>query len=168
MTGIVLVDALTKTTYRSSEKEMTLESQPFQGGYEDFLQRPSVSDNDPSGPARSSLLEDLVYYWIRERPPTFNPTNPDLLSLAYYPLKIVAAEWVCYVEVLRHRIKQYEYSTEKSEEKTATVCQNSTPISVPCKYGVDDVFRHSISSNMLSNSSTPATNPRLIRRRMMG
>ena len=115
MVGLVLVDAPTKATYRSLEKEMTLESQPFQGGYEDFLQRPSFLDSDVSNPVRSSLLEDLVYYWMKEKPPSFNILSPDLLSLAYYPLKIVAAEWVCYIEVLRHCIKQYEYSTERSQ-----------------------------------------------------
>lgn len=43
MAGIVLEDAHTKATYRSLEKEVTLESQPYQDGYEDFLQRPYSS-----------------------------------------------------------------------------------------------------------------------------
>jgi hypothetical protein len=29
--------------------------------------------------------------------------------LAYYPLRIAAAEWVMYVEVMQHYIKIYEY-----------------------------------------------------------
>jgi len=110
-----LADAPTRTTYRSLEKEMTLHSEPFQGGYEDFLQRPPVSQYDSSAPVRFSLLEDLVYFWTKERPPLFKPQSPDLLSLAYYPLKIVAAEWNCYIEILLHSIKQYEYSAERSQ-----------------------------------------------------
>lgn len=111
-TGIVLVDTTAKNRFTSQEKQMILQSQPFQGGYEDFLERSSFFDNDMSCPGRSSLLEDLVYYWRKERPPSFNPRSPTLLSLAYYPLKIVAAEWVSYVAVMSNSIKQYEYSTD--------------------------------------------------------
>jgi len=114
-TGLVLVDAPTRTTYRSLEKEITLYSEPFQGGYEDFLHCPSFSKSDSSSLVRLSLLEDLVYFWTKERPSGFKPNGPELLSLAYYPLKIVAAEWNCYVGALLHSIKQYEYSAERSQ-----------------------------------------------------
>jgi Mg2+ and Co2+ transporter CorA len=65
------------------------------------------------------VLEDLLFYWKKERPPGFNSEDPSILSLAYYPLRIVAAEWVSYVEVLSHSIKQFEYSTEASTESEA-------------------------------------------------
>ncbi|KAH8701224.1 hypothetical protein GQ44DRAFT_778848 [Phaeosphaeriaceae sp. PMI808] len=42
-------------------------------------------------------------------PADFNIANPTLHSLAHYPLRIVAAEWVKYVEVMQHCIKLYEY-----------------------------------------------------------
>ena len=36
--------------------------------------------------------------------------DPDLLALAYFPLRIVAGEWVKYVAVMSSGIKEYEYS----------------------------------------------------------
>jgi len=58
-----------------------------------------------------------VYYWEKGRPPAFQPDQPTLLSLTYYPLKIAAAEWVSYIAVMSHSIKQFEYSTEATFEE---------------------------------------------------
>jgi hypothetical protein len=92
---------------------MVLESRPFQGGFEDFLESRSLRVKDTSGPGRISLLEDLIYYFTKQHPPSFNTHDPSLLALSYYPLKIVAAEWVRYVEVLKVCVKEYEYSIEQ-------------------------------------------------------
>ncbi|MCJ1303778.1 hypothetical protein MMC08_006589 [Hypocenomyce scalaris] len=117
---LVLVDPPIKDTYLSvrGQKQdlhpITLPSQLFLGGFEDFLDPPSFFDdsNHRSGPLRHALLEDLIYYWKQERPAGFNLEAPTLLSLAYYPLKIVAAEWMNYMAVMSHSIKHYEYSLE--------------------------------------------------------
>ena len=37
---------------------------------------------------------------------------PTIFSLSYYPLKIIAAEWMTYLELMYHSIKQYEYSPD--------------------------------------------------------
>jgi hypothetical protein len=37
--------------------------------------------------------------------------HPTLLSIANYPLKIVAGEWMTYVEAMASTIELYEYST---------------------------------------------------------
>jgi hypothetical protein len=111
--GIILVDAADSDSFVAAGRKITLRSQPFQGGYEDFLDPPSFSSQVvDDGPQRRSLLEDLVYYWEKHTPSRFNAQTPDLLSLAYYPLRIVAAEWASYIEVMKHSIKQYEYSTD--------------------------------------------------------
>lgn len=96
---------------------MVLPSQPFQGGYEDFSERSSFFEDDARYPERQSLLEDLVYFWEKTLPPAFDSKQPSLLSLTYYPLKIVAAEWVSYVEMMSHSIKQYEYTTQSHFKK---------------------------------------------------
>lgn len=113
--GVILVDAPTTCRFLASGAEIILQPKPFQGGYEDFLEcapYSKIQDANRSGPWRRSLLEDLVFYWMKEHPATFNFEDPTILSLAYYPLKIVSAEWVGYLEVMSHSIKQYEYSTE--------------------------------------------------------
>lgn len=93
---------------------MKLPSSLFLGGYEDFLKpRRKCSESvDIRGPQRGALLRDLEYYWCREIPTGFNPQSPTLISLLYYPLKVVAAEWVNYLTVMQHSIKQYEYTIE--------------------------------------------------------
>ena len=37
-------------------------------------------------------------------------TSPTLFSVSSYPLRMIAAEWMAYLEVMDHSIKQYEYS----------------------------------------------------------
>jgi hypothetical protein len=115
--GLILVDKPNSDLYTSPEKQMILPSRPFQGGYEDFSERPSFSEADEGYPGRTSLLEDLAWYWQKARPPAFDSTQPTLLSLAYYPLKISAAEWVSYVAVMSNSIKQYEYTTEAPHQR---------------------------------------------------
>lgn len=86
----------------------------FLGGYEDFRDPPPFSSfrDRQNGPSRQSLLDDLLYYWAQEPPTSFDPANPELASLAYYPMKIVAEEWMSYLTVMRQTIKEYEYSLE--------------------------------------------------------
>lgn len=89
---------------------MALQTRLFQGGYEDFTTRTSFFSHDQAGPSRHSLLEDLIHYWTTALPPSFTITSASLLTLSYYPLQIIAAEWVRYIAVLSHNIKQYEYT----------------------------------------------------------
>jgi Mg2+ and Co2+ transporter CorA len=91
--------------------EITLDSKPFLGTYEDFLEPPKFSSdwsrlNDKS---RGGMMQELVDYWERSTPASFEAKDPTIESLAYYPLKIVAAEWVKYLAVMQYCIKQYEY-----------------------------------------------------------
>ena len=57
------------------------------------------------------MLDELVYYWTQQRPQAFDPSAPTLQHLSYYPLKIVAAEWVSYIAVLGLSLREYELST---------------------------------------------------------
>lgn len=91
-----------------------MSSRIFLGGYEDFLDSPSMSDLDgkePVSPDRKGFFDDLILYWSVQSPESLDPANPTLPSLAYYPLKIVAAEWVKYGAIMFRAIKQFEYST---------------------------------------------------------
>ena len=92
--------------------DVTLPSRFFLGGYEDFMDPPSVQ-GAPSRHgelSRRSLLDDLMYYWSLETPQLFDPQNPSLLALCFYPLRIVGAEWVNYIAIMHRSIKHYEYS----------------------------------------------------------
>lgn len=80
--------------------------------YEDFEDPPKFSEDwrcllDTN---RGTLLEDIIGYWERRVPTGFDPGNPTLEAVALYPLRIVAAEWGKYVEVMQHCIKLYQHN----------------------------------------------------------
>ena len=118
--GLILVDAPISNSYvlqsrdNDSTAPFTLQTELFQGGFQDFLSEPSFSDNidHKSGPIPSSPLESFIYYWSLRQPPGFNVDCPTLFSLSYYALRIDAAEWMTYLELMYHCIQQYEYSPD--------------------------------------------------------
>jgi len=58
------------------------------------------------------LLEDLVYYWKRDSPPSFNAATPSLLSLSYYSFKIMVAEWMNVANLTHYSVENLEYTLE--------------------------------------------------------
>jgi Mg2+ and Co2+ transporter CorA len=60
----------------------------------------------------------VIQYWEQNIPACFDPENPTIQSLAYYPLRIVAAEWVKYVDVMHTCIKQLEYQGNQLPDLT--------------------------------------------------
>lgn len=97
--GIILVDVSINDSfwYRgpgSSVITARFQIRPFQGGFEDFDSGTSFFDGviPEHGPERRSLFEDLIFYWGNKEPEGFDVNKPTLVSLAYYPLKITAAE----------------------------------------------------------------------------
>ncbi|KAL4902232.1 hypothetical protein BDW74DRAFT_169704 [Aspergillus multicolor] len=103
---------------RKDEKPGRIDSRLFLGGYEDFMP-PSPIPLDFKGAfwgphlSRESLLEDIGYYWRREIPEHFESTTPTLFAVAYYPLRIIAAEWNNYMAAMSYHIKRHEYAVEK-------------------------------------------------------
>ncbi len=123
LAGLVLVDPPISNAYISVGDDIQdtvaveVPSQPFMGGFEDFLDPPSFFDDSPKrrvSASRRGLLDDLMYYWAREQPDCFNRVDPTLLSLSYYPLRTVAAEWANYVSVMHYSIREYEYSIDET------------------------------------------------------
>lgn len=120
LSGVILLDPpITQNFF--PVKGMRHEAQPVQvpfelflGGYEDFRDPLLFSKftKQKDGPYRQSLFDDFLYYWSLKMPASFDPDKPSLASLAYYPMKIVAEEWMSYLTVMRQTIKEYEYSLE--------------------------------------------------------
>ena len=68
----------------------------------------------PVEPDRSDgMFDDIPQYWMRERPRCFDSKDPSIQSLAYYALRIIAAEWVKYVAVMNYCLKQHEYNHDR-------------------------------------------------------
>jgi Mg2+ and Co2+ transporter CorA len=92
----------------------------FLNGYEDFLDSPSMrkqDSKDAQSPSRLGLLGDILFYWSIQSPECFDSSSPNLPSLAYFPLKIIAAEWMKYIGIMYRAIKQFEYSTSVSSTR---------------------------------------------------
>ena len=124
--GLILVDVFFNHIFIWSHRDNSeIQTSPFQGGFEDFLFGTFLNVIDPnSGPWRRSLLEDMIFYWSNEQPHGFDVNDSTLISLSYYPLKVVAAEWMTYLEVLYHSIEKYEYdlsAVSASIEKLAVL-----------------------------------------------
>lgn len=64
------------------------------------------------------MLDQLVYHWMNGKPTIFDPSRPTLQALSYYPLKIVAAEWVNYIAVMSFALKRNEASDISSDLQT--------------------------------------------------
>jgi hypothetical protein len=98
-----------------ADKRVTqMNLRPFLGTYEDFVKPTPFSrssDEDVEmAPSEPGMFDDLQQYWARERPTCFDAEDPSIQSLAYYTLRIIAAEWVKYVAVMQYCLKQYEYN----------------------------------------------------------
>ena len=118
--GLILTDPPISDRFRFKDAHESNAQQVHQpwsllfGGYEDFL--PPTIAKSPiryQPPDRKALLEDLVYYWQREDVPIFDWRCQPSVSLAFFPLKIVAAEWNTYTLILRGSIREFEYRNRK-------------------------------------------------------
>lgn len=112
--GLMLIDISFHHSYTLRHQDNSgtrrVQARLFQGGFEDFLSGTFLDNPAPeSGPGRRSLLEDIRFYWSSGQPQGFDVNRPTLTSLSYYPLKIIAADWMTYLEVMYHSTKQYEY-----------------------------------------------------------
>ena len=98
----------------SKKRRITIPTQLFQGGYEDFQAPQSYHEETGAQLKLSgwSMLDDLVHYWTNSLPPGLNVAEASVLSISYYPFRIIAAEWVKYVEVMSLSVKQYEYQID--------------------------------------------------------
>jgi len=101
----------------SDRRTVDMSLRPFLGTYEDFIEpapfSTDLNDNMDSPFIEAGMFEDLQDYWLKERPACFDSRDPSIQSLAYYALRITAAEWVKYVAVMQHCLKQYEYNHDQ-------------------------------------------------------
>ncbi|KAI0132049.1 hypothetical protein BJ170DRAFT_229075 [Xylariales sp. AK1849] len=95
---------------------------PLQGGIEDFARAASFAEFAASPrqplPPKSSMLQTLLWYY-KERPPGLDVDNPNLLLMAYYPIKVVSSHWMLYVLLLNRYYRFYEYSVNKQAVETS-------------------------------------------------
>ncbi|RSL69284.1 hypothetical protein CEP53_002285 [Fusarium sp. AF-6] len=83
-------------------------------GFEDFEPPPSFSSFALGKMNRSlyktSMLDRVIYYLETQRPPGFRVNSPSILSVGYYPVRIVLSEWSFYTYFTSRCSKYDEYS----------------------------------------------------------
>ena len=110
-------------------RPMTLDifrSEPFQGGYPDFIKR---EDGDPNHshflepPPRRSFLDDLCFYYenhhqaLAKSQRSQTPATPSLATM--FPLKIVCSHYlklIDYFEVIINRLAKVEWQLSRQSD----------------------------------------------------
>lgn len=84
------------------------------GGFEDFEPPPlfsSFSQGHLRGSFhKGSMLDSIIHYFRSRPPPGFHADSPSILSVGYYPIRIVLAEWNLYTHLTSRYLKYYEHS----------------------------------------------------------
>jgi len=91
---------------------------------------------------QASPLETLLSCWQCDQPWESNINGLTLLSLAHHPLRMVAAEWMIYLELMFHSIKQYEYSANSVPAALEHIAVLQTDI-----HALQQWFRRSMSTS---------------------
>jgi hypothetical protein len=120
--GLVLVDPPVKKVVETlgSGNRKTYPSMLLNGGFEDFIPPTSLesfrsaTSNDSLD--KQSMLSNLLHYF-RYQPPGFVVAEPSILSLSYYSIRIVLAEWNLYTHLMSRYFKYYEYTLHDIEDR---------------------------------------------------
>ncbi|CAI7628987.1 unnamed protein product [Penicillium pancosmium] len=88
---------------------------------EDFRELPTYSQFPACGSAdsdsRCSNLREQLIGLFQETPPNWKTEDPCILSLIYYPFKLVVAEWMLYSWLMGRYVKFYEYSFQTAQSR---------------------------------------------------
>ncbi|KAK4040860.1 hypothetical protein C8A01DRAFT_15321 [Parachaetomium inaequale] len=120
--GLVLVDppATTVVETLGSGGRKSYPSMLLHGGFEDFEHSTSFASfgsiTSDRLPDKKSMLSNLLHYF-RHQPPGFTMAEPSILSLGYYPIRIVLAEWNLYTHLMSRYFKYYEYTLHDTENR---------------------------------------------------
>jgi hypothetical protein len=87
---------------------------PYQGGYIDFILVKDTSQSNYTGPSRTSLFDDLIYYHNQlnqapSSPPTFD-------TAVYFLKKVIAGIWMNSIAYVGASVSSLEYAVEHSRK----------------------------------------------------
>ena len=86
---------------------------PFSGGYLDFVKHPEFGHNVPNGPPRTSMLEDLCFYWTEHGDKLEENLGPTFPTLFMH--KIVASHYMQLLEFARANIANLEFQLSRRD-----------------------------------------------------
>lgn len=86
---------------------------PFSGGYLDFVKHPEFGHNVPKGPPRTSMLEDLCFYWTEHGDKLEENLGPAFATL--FMRKIVASHYMQLLEFARANVANLEFQLSRRD-----------------------------------------------------
>lgn len=95
-------------------------SQLLHGSLGDFLQLASFSSVTSGTAAHQPDQRSMLHYLIhsfQHSPPGFQATDPTILSLGYYPVRRVLADWNLYTYLMSRYFKFYEFALHDIENR---------------------------------------------------
>ena len=93
---------------RTPSRPLFGRTEDFQATTPDSTVTLASSPQDPGNTAGQSMLQDVLDSW-QTLPDDFAPHQPlSLRTLSYYPLRLVAAEWVSYLALMCFCLRQYD------------------------------------------------------------
>lgn len=114
------IDHALGTKYSTWVPEMPLLQEvpntPFSGGYLDFIKHPEFGANVPSGPPRTSMLEDLCFYLVEHECHLAENSGPAIAAV--FIQKIVASNYIQLIEFVRANICNLEYQLSRRSNLT--------------------------------------------------
>lgn len=86
-------------------------NKPFAGGYLDFINHPDFGLDVPEGPPRSSMLEDLCFYWRNHGTKLSEELGPT--SATVFLQKIVASNYLQLIDFVLANISNIEFQLSR-------------------------------------------------------
>ncbi|UPK99900.1 hypothetical protein LCI18_010835 [Fusarium solani-melongenae] len=97
-----------------AEPHRSYQAKVLGDGFENFESPPSFSSFAHGKTSHSlnktSMLDRIVYYLQTQQPPGFHVNSPSILSVGYYPIRIVLSEWSFYAHLTSRCSKYDQYS----------------------------------------------------------
>lgn len=95
-------------------------SEPYQGGYLDFIKYPNFQDACQTiGPSRESILEDICYYWIHHASYIDIQHDPSVSTL--FLKKIVASNYLVLIEYVKAMLSTLEWSLSRQNQDISEI-----------------------------------------------
>lgn len=98
----------------------SLPSEPYQGGYSDFMDYTDVLDAcQTSGPSRESILEDISYYWTNHSTCVDLQEEPVISTI--FLKKIIASNYLMLIEYVRGMLSNLEIAWSRQEQDISEI-----------------------------------------------
>jgi CorA-like Mg2+ transporter protein len=96
-----------------SPTSRTAQNTPFSNGYPDFIKHPEFGKNVhiPEGPPRTSMLEDLCFYWNEYGAYLVKNSSPATATV--FVQKVVVSNYMQLIEFVRANISNLEYQLSR-------------------------------------------------------